>query len=127
MATTSSPDAEARADSSPWREFQSGLWQSPYHDTMIDHDRNVGQVLKALDDLTLEAGQKAVILAGGKAIELDDKLAEALNNLGVLLRDRGELDEAVALLERIVADQRAMIAEVLGPAAAGRRLEVLSP
>jgi len=30
---------------------QSGVWQSPYHDTMIDHDRNVGQVLKALDDL----------------------------------------------------------------------------
>ena len=30
---------------------QSGRWQSPYHDTMIDHDKNVGQVLKALDDL----------------------------------------------------------------------------
>jgi arylsulfatase A-like enzyme len=30
---------------------QSGRWQSPYHDTMIDHDRNVGAVLKALDDL----------------------------------------------------------------------------
>jgi arylsulfatase A-like enzyme len=30
---------------------QSGRWQSPYHDTMIDHDRNVGTVLKALDDL----------------------------------------------------------------------------
>jgi arylsulfatase len=30
---------------------QSGRWQSPYHDTMIDHDRNVGQVLKVLDDL----------------------------------------------------------------------------
>jgi arylsulfatase len=29
---------------------QSGRWQSPYHDTMIDHDRNVGTVLKALDD-----------------------------------------------------------------------------
>jgi len=29
---------------------QSGRWQSPYHDTMIDHDKNVGQVLKALDD-----------------------------------------------------------------------------
>src|SRR5262249_580704 len=26
-------------------------WQSPYHDTMIDHDKNVGTVLKALDDL----------------------------------------------------------------------------
>jgi arylsulfatase A-like enzyme len=30
---------------------QSGRWQSPYHDTMIDHDKNVGQILKALDDL----------------------------------------------------------------------------
>ncbi len=30
---------------------QSGRWQSPYHDTMIDHDRNVGQVLDLLDEL----------------------------------------------------------------------------
>jgi arylsulfatase len=30
---------------------QSGRFQSPYHDTMIDHDKNVGLVLKALDDL----------------------------------------------------------------------------
>jgi arylsulfatase len=30
---------------------QSGRFQSPYHDAMIDHDKNVGQVLKALDDL----------------------------------------------------------------------------
>jgi arylsulfatase len=30
---------------------QSGLWQSPYHDTMIDHDKNVGDVLDLLDDL----------------------------------------------------------------------------
>jgi arylsulfatase len=22
---------------------QAGRWQSPYHDTMIDHDKNVGQ------------------------------------------------------------------------------------
>ena len=29
---------------------QSGRWQSEYHDVMIDHDKNVGQVLKALDD-----------------------------------------------------------------------------
>ena len=28
-----------------------GRWQSPYHDTMIDHDKNVGQVLDALDEL----------------------------------------------------------------------------
>ncbi|MGZ3455386.1 MAG: arylsulfatase [Polyangiales bacterium] len=30
---------------------QAGRWQSPYHDTMIDHDRNIGQVLDALDEL----------------------------------------------------------------------------
>ena len=32
---------------------QSGRWQSTYHDVMIDHDRNVGTVLKALDDLNI--------------------------------------------------------------------------
>jgi arylsulfatase len=30
---------------------QSGRWQSPYHDAMIDHDRNVGTVLDAIDEL----------------------------------------------------------------------------
>jgi arylsulfatase len=30
---------------------QAGRWQSPYHDTMIDHDKNVGQMLSLLDDL----------------------------------------------------------------------------
>jgi len=30
---------------------QAGRWQSPYHDTMIDHDRNVGQLLDLLDEL----------------------------------------------------------------------------
>ena len=30
---------------------QAGPYQSPYHDTVIDHDKNVGTVLKALDDL----------------------------------------------------------------------------
>ncbi len=29
---------------------QSGRWQSEYHDVMIDHDKNVGTVLQALDD-----------------------------------------------------------------------------
>ncbi|EJL32056.1 arylsulfatase [Novosphingobium sp. AP12] len=32
---------------------QAGLWQSPYHDTMIDHDKNVGQMLDLLDELGL--------------------------------------------------------------------------
>ena len=30
---------------------QAGLWQSPYHDTMIDHDKQVGQMLDLLDQL----------------------------------------------------------------------------
>ncbi len=30
---------------------QSGRWQSPYHDTMIDHDKNVGELLDYLDEL----------------------------------------------------------------------------
>ncbi|MGN6031978.1 MAG: arylsulfatase [Thermomicrobiales bacterium] len=29
---------------------QAGRWQSPYHDTMIDHDRNVGEMLDYLDE-----------------------------------------------------------------------------
>src|SRR6516225_8736355 len=30
---------------------QAGRWQSPYHDTMIDHDKHVGQLLDYLDEL----------------------------------------------------------------------------
>jgi arylsulfatase A-like enzyme len=30
---------------------QAGRWQSRYHDTMIDHDRNVGDMLNYLDQL----------------------------------------------------------------------------
>jgi arylsulfatase A-like enzyme len=30
---------------------QAGRWQSPYHDTMVDHDRTVGQLLDTLDAL----------------------------------------------------------------------------
>jgi arylsulfatase A-like enzyme len=30
---------------------QAGRWQSPYHDTMVDHDKQVGTVLDLLDDL----------------------------------------------------------------------------
>jgi arylsulfatase len=32
---------------------QAGRWQSRYHDTMIDHDKNVGEVLDYLDELGL--------------------------------------------------------------------------
>jgi arylsulfatase A-like enzyme len=32
---------------------QAGRWQSPYHDTMIDHDKHVGELLDLLDELGL--------------------------------------------------------------------------
>ena len=32
---------------------QAGRWQSPYHDTMIDHDKLVGSLLDLLDELGL--------------------------------------------------------------------------
>ena len=35
----------------PESKGQAGRWQSDYHDTMIDHDRNVGQMLDLLDEL----------------------------------------------------------------------------
>jgi arylsulfatase len=42
-----------RTHTKPASIGQAGRWQSPYHDTMIDHDKNVGTVLKALDDLNI--------------------------------------------------------------------------
>ncbi|MCE5241476.1 arylsulfatase [bacterium] len=40
-----------RTHAKPESLGQSGLWQSEYHDVMIDHDRNVGTVLDKLDEL----------------------------------------------------------------------------
>src|SRR5215467_6302077 len=40
-----------RTHTKPESLGQAGRWQSPYHDTMIDHDKNVGTVLKVLDEL----------------------------------------------------------------------------
>ncbi|MFE3023090.1 arylsulfatase [Nocardia tengchongensis] len=40
-----------RTHTKPESIGQAGRWQSPYHDTMIDHDRNVGDVLDYLDEL----------------------------------------------------------------------------
>ncbi len=40
-----------RTHTKPESVGQAGRWQSPYHDTMIDHDRHVGQVLDTLDAL----------------------------------------------------------------------------
>jgi arylsulfatase A-like enzyme len=39
---------------------QAGRWQSPYHDTMIDHDKNIGDVLNLLDELGI-AGNTLVM------------------------------------------------------------------
>ncbi len=35
----------------PGSKGQAGRWQSEYHDVMIDHDKNVGTILKKLDEL----------------------------------------------------------------------------
>jgi arylsulfatase A-like enzyme len=40
-----------RTHTKPESLGQAGQWQSPYHDTMIDHDRNVGTVLDKIDEL----------------------------------------------------------------------------
>jgi arylsulfatase A-like enzyme len=40
-----------RTHTKPESLGQAGRWQSPYHDTMIDHDENVGAVLDLIDQL----------------------------------------------------------------------------
>lgn len=40
-----------RTHAKPESIGQSGRWQSEYHDAMIDHDKNVGTILKKLDEL----------------------------------------------------------------------------
>lgn len=40
-----------RTHTKPESVGQAGRWQSQYHDTMIDHDRNVGQILDYLDEI----------------------------------------------------------------------------
>ena len=40
-----------RTHTKPGSVGQAGRWQSPYHDTMIDHDKNVGSMLELLDQL----------------------------------------------------------------------------
>ncbi|MDR9403580.1 MAG: arylsulfatase [Halothece sp. Uz-M2-17] len=39
-----------RTHTKPESLGQAGRWQSFYHDTMIDHDQNVGQILDAIDE-----------------------------------------------------------------------------
>ena len=40
-----------RTHTKPSSLGQAGRWQSPYHDTMIDHDKNVGELLDLVDEL----------------------------------------------------------------------------
>lgn len=42
-----------RTHTKPESIGQAGRWQSPYHDTMIDHDKNVGDLLDLIDELGL--------------------------------------------------------------------------
>lgn len=42
-----------RTHTKPSSLGQAGRWQSPYHDTMIDHDKNVGDVLDLIDELEI--------------------------------------------------------------------------
>jgi len=42
-----------RTHTKPESRGQAGRWQSPYHDTMIDHDRSVGELLDMLDEMGL--------------------------------------------------------------------------
>jgi len=42
-----------RTHTKPESVGQAGRWQSPYHDTMIDHDKLVGSLLDLLDELGL--------------------------------------------------------------------------
>jgi arylsulfatase len=43
----------SRTHPKPESVGQAGRWQSPYHDTMIDHDKVVGALLDKLDALRL--------------------------------------------------------------------------
>ena len=42
-----------RTHTKPASIGQAGRWQSPYHDTMMDHDKNVGTLLQKIDQLGL--------------------------------------------------------------------------
>jgi arylsulfatase A-like enzyme len=48
---TNTTHMHLRTHPKPESVGQAGRWQSPYHDTMIDHDGHVGQLLDLLDEL----------------------------------------------------------------------------
>src|SRR5688500_12224512 len=45
-----------RTHTKPESIGQAGRWQSPYHDTMVDHDKQVGELLDLLDQLGIAEG-----------------------------------------------------------------------
>jgi arylsulfatase len=49
-----------RTHTKPQSLGQAGRGQSPYHDSMIDHDKNVGEVLDLLDELSI--AQDTIVL-----------------------------------------------------------------
>jgi arylsulfatase A-like enzyme len=49
-----------RTHTKPESIGQAGRWQSPYHDAMVDHDKNVGQLLDLVDELDI-AGDTIVV------------------------------------------------------------------
>jgi len=49
-----------RTHTKPESVGQAGRWQSEYHDTMIDHDRNVGTVLDKIDELGI--GDNTIVM-----------------------------------------------------------------
>lgn len=52
----------ARTHTKPSSIGQSGPGQSPYHDTMIDHDKNVGSILDLIDELDL--AENTIVIYG---------------------------------------------------------------
>jgi arylsulfatase A-like enzyme len=49
-----------RTHTKPESIGQSGQWQSEYHDSMMDHDRNVGTVLDKIDELGI--GDNTIVM-----------------------------------------------------------------
>ena len=61
---------------------QAGRWQSPYHDTMVDHDKVVGALLDKLDDRSEADGvnRSVVVRAALRAYLLGVDVSELRGN-----------------------------------------------